>query len=566
MIKYIAKILFLIFPVTLSTGVLAQGSEDKLLTILKEELNREMEGLAESKDPVYYLDYRVDATKSYNFSSTFGSLTASDESQNRILTCTVKVGDYQLDNTHNSNQAGGRYGGGMQIPIEDHPMAITQSLWNVTQGAYNQAKMDYRAVLSQQRHNRDSTTTSADFTKENISNYYEAPIQLEISDDELKKWERLTKEYSAAFLHQDNVQSADVNLGINYVRKYFVSSEGTTVVQNLTYAFLMIEASTLATDGDIVPLFKSYFAFDPKELPAEAEVEQDIAKMIDQLEKLRVAPLAEPFSGPAILSARSAGVFFHEIFGHRVEGHRLKQANDGQTFREKIGAKVLPKSMSVIFDPSMKQMNGKDLIGTYKYDDQGVEGKKVTVVKDGVLKTFLMSRSPLDEVTQSNGHGRAASGLQPVARQSNLLIAAGTTHKTADLRKMLIKECKKQDKAYGYLFQDVIGGFTYTDRNTPNVFNIMPTEVYRIFVDGRADELVRGVDLIGTPLSMFAEIKSAGSSQDVFTGFCGAESGSIPVSATAPSLFVRRIETQKKPVQNQEAPILRKPTYHTDDK
>jgi TldD protein len=172
----------------------------------------------------------------------------------------------------------------------------------------------------------------------------------------------------------------------------------------------------------------------------------------------------------------------------------------------------------------------------------------------------------LDDFKQSNGHGRAASGLQPVARQSNLLIKAGTTHKISDLRKMLIKECKKQDKSYGYLFQDVIGGFTFTDRNTPNVFNIMPTEVYRVFVDGRDDELVRGVDLIGTPLSMFAEIKSAGNNQDVFTGFCGAELGSIPVSATAPSLFVRRIETQKKPITHQEAPFLEKPTYKVEEK
>nr|WP_236676097.1 metallopeptidase TldD-related protein [Chryseolinea lacunae] len=281
--------------------------------------------------------------------------------------------------------------------------------------------------------------------------------------------------------------------------------------------------------------------------------------MIATLEKLKTAPLAEPYSGPAILLAPAAGVFFHEIFGHRVEGHRMKKEYDGHTFKAKINEYVLPKTLQVYFDPTLSEIDGKPLNGGFKYDDEGIKSQRVTVVDKGMLKTFLMSRTPLENLSHSNGHGRASLGMEPVSRQSNLIVETTKGVSMDELRKMLVKECKRQGKPYGYLFRDVVGGFTITDRYNPNAFNIFPTVVYRIYADGRADELVRGVDLIGTPLAMFAEIQATGNDRDTFIGFCGAESGYVPVSAASPSLFVRRIETQKKPKQHQEATLLARP-------
>jgi TldD protein len=269
--------------------------------------------------------------------------------------------------------------------------------------------------------------------------------------------------------------------------------------------------------------------------------------------------LAEPYTGPAILYSHAAGVFFHEIFGHRVEGHRFKDQADGQTFQGKVQEQVLPATMSITFDPTRSHFQEQALNGYYKFDDEGIEGRKVKVVDKGVLKTFLMSRTPIKGFEKSNGHARTDGGAPPVSRQSNLIIESEKLVEMADLRKMLISECKKQKKKYGYLFMDVMGGFTTTDRFMPNAFNIFPTEVYRVYTDGRPDELVRGVDLIGTPLAMFAEIKAAGDKSEVFTGFCGAESGSIPVTAISPSLFVKRIETQKKPVTQIDKTLLPMP-------
>ena len=267
----------------------------------------------------------------------------------------------------------------------------------------------------------------------------------------------------------------------------------------------------------------------------------------------------EPYEGPAILSAGSAGVFFHEIFGHRVEGQRQKSESDGQTFTKKVGERLLPKSFNIVFDPTTSRYQGTDLNGYYKYDDEGVKAQKVNVVENGVLKGFLMSRCPIEGYTKSNGHGRAQAGMEPVARQSNLIVESSKMHSMDELRKMLIKECEKQDKEFGLLFKEVVGGFTLTGRRMPNAFNIMPTEVYRVFVDGRPDELVKGVDLIGTPLAMFSKIVAAGDESAIFTGTCGAESGSVPVTAISPALFISQIEIQKRQKTESVPPILPMP-------
>ena len=140
-----------------------------------------------------------------------------------------------------------------------------------------------------------------------------------------------------------------------------------------------------------------------------------------------------------------------------------------------------------------------------------------------------------------------------------MLVTANKTYSSEKLRKQLIKECKKQNKPYGYLFKEVSGGFTNTDRYRPNAFNVNPLEVYRIYTDGRADEMVRGVSLIGTPLAMFAEIQSAGEQMEVFNGYCGAESGSVPVATLAPSLFIKQIETQKEMYIEMSDNILERP-------
>ena len=195
----------------------------------------------------------------------------------------------------------------------------------------------------------------------------------------------------------------------------------------------------------------------------------------------------------------------------------------------------------------------------YEYDDEGVLGKPVKAVENGVLKSFLMSRSPIDGFDHSNGHGRRQPGLEVVSRQSNLIVSSTRTVSDAKLRQMLIDEIKKQNKPYGLYFEDITGGFTTTQRSGLQAFKVIPVIVYRVYADGRPDELIRGADIVGTPLASFAKIIATSDKQEVFNGYCGAESGSVPVSAVSPAILISEIEIEKKDASQDLLPLLPSP-------
>lgn len=542
--------------------------QDPLADILRQELNREMKAFKNENVPPYYLAYRVDDEYITSYASSFGSLISANDSRTRILTTEMRVGNYDFDNSHpveeGMNFGNMDFGYGISLPVEDSSLAIRQLIWQATNSAYLNAVSSYSSIKSKLKQQKISNV--ADFSKESPVVYFEPRIHPDSLSFDKLSWREKVKKFSAPFLDDPSIISGNATIRLVIDRKYFVSSEGTSIAQNQYYVQLQIEGAIKSDDGNILPAFRSFYSYDPSGLPDDTIVMREVHLLVKKLKLLKAAKKAEPYSGPAILSPAAAAVFFHEIFGHRIEGERLRNKFDSQTFKNKVGDKVLPKFMSVISDPTLSRFDGQDLIGYYKYDEEGIAGQRVTVVDKGLLKDFLMSRSPIEGFQHSNGHGRAQAGYLPVARQSNLLIETSEPKSDKDLRKMLIRECKKEGKEYGYYFKQVTGGFTMTDRFSPNVFNIMPTEVYRIYVDGRPDELVRGVDLIGTPLAMFSEIEAAGDHPEVFTGFCGAESGGIPVTAISPSLFVNKIETQKKPETSGQLPVLPRPDSEIKEK
>lgn len=535
-------------------------SQDTLANILKEELTREYETLKNQPVTPYYMEYRVDDIKSFTLSTSFGSLVNKDEESARILTTLVRVGDYNFDNSH---EIKGSYSGGIQpyvinLPIENKAEAIKVSLWQATHYAYRSAVDAFSQVQSGIKDDQRSSPV-ADFSKEKPEVYF-VPVDNSYKLD-TEMWVARLKKYSEPFVSDEKIVSADATLSFINQRKYLVNTDGTNIVQNATYAQLQVVAVTKAEDGSLLPLYKSYYAFTPEGFPSNASIVKDISGMKLQLQQIRNSPIAEAYSGPAILSPSAAAVFFHEIFGHRVEGHRLKSNYDSQTFKTQIGTKVLPKYMNISCDPTIKKLGNQDMYGYYKFDDQGILASKVDIVEKGVLKNFLMSRNPIENFQHSNGHGRSQAGMLAVSRQSNLIVTSTKSLEMKELRKKMIAECKKQHKEYGFLFDEVVGGFTLTSRYSPNVFNVMPTVVYKIYVDGRPDELVRGVNFIGTPLAIFSEVAATGDSTGVFTGFCGAESGNIPVTAVSPALFIKKLETQKQPEGISSMPILPRPDF-----
>lgn len=554
MIKVFAILIMLMF-----TSVSIDAIEYPLLNAMKNEMKRTMDGLANQSTPPYFLSYAVTETKTIRMNAVFGNVKSSEQTLSRILDIDIRVGNHELDNTHTIRGSRFEFGGGgrgIELPMTNDEKALRSVMWNATDKLYKKAVERYGKVLTNRAVKVKEEDSSADFSRQQPIESI-APDQSFIIDS--LQWLKKIKQLSALFAVDPKIYTGEVYFQADIITKYFVSSEGTVIRQSEPNVRMFASASTKADDGMTLPLFSSYFAFQPENLPSEEIIAQDIRRMIQTLGQLRVAPLAETYSGPAILSGAASGVFFHEIFGHRVEGHRQKDPNSSQTFKSFLNKKILPDFIDVVFDPGLKTLNGQDIVGYYTYDDEGVKAEKVIAVEKGIFKNFLMSRSPIESFPVSNGHGRRQAGLRPVARQSNLLVLASQSVAFDSLRTLLRNECKAQNKEYGLYFVEISGGFTFTARTIPNAFNVQPLVVYKIYADGRPDELVRGVDLIGTPLTTFNNIIAASHDIGIFNGVCGAESGGVPVSASSPSLYVKTIEVQKKQKSQAKPPLLESP-------
>ena len=543
-----------------SSGMKAQTAQsDSILQTLKEELNYSMVQLKQKPVPAYFMSLRMQDSQSLSITSVFGAAYVNDNHE-RFIVPNIRIGTKELDNYKFENQgiadSGNRYAGGDAVCFSGGPLRqYRDEIWNSTMDRYNVAVRRYEEATAKSRTDAEFEDKAPCFSDAPVESYYEEALSPWVVDT--LAWKNKLNKVCSVFKECRMLEDGVANVEFGTLRTYIVNSDGTSVVQNRRCARIMLQGMILATDGMQCPLYEDFFGFSESELPSEEELIAKAHDIVDRLLALREAPLADPYAGPAILSGSASGVFFHEIFGHRLETHRMKKG--GETFKRMVGQKVLPATFSVYCDPTQRYYGKQPLNGSYLYDDEGVKARRVQNVENGVLKDFLTCRIPIDGFPSSNGHGRASGGNDPVARQSNLVIETNQPYTDAQLREMLIKEAKKQGKEYGYFFRTVTSGFTLTDYL--NAFNVTPVEVYRIYVDGRKDELVRGVNLIGTPLAMFSNITAAGDTPSTFTGKCGAESGWVPVSATSPCIYVSKVETQRSIDQKMVPAALSLPEY-----
>jgi predicted Zn-dependent protease len=550
-----------VFAFLTSTAV-AQPSV--LLDAMSQELNRNFTVLKQKADPQpYFLSYEVTEQEFHTVTGTLGTVDSTNTGKSRAMDVSIRVGTPKLDNYHRVRGDRGQFTSGALISYEDNVNSIKRRLWLETDRAYRTAAERLIRIKTNTQVRVAEADDSDDFSTEHAETFVQVPPKLKFDQAE---WSDRIRKLSGRFKNYPSVLTSHVSVQAQVDTKYLVNTEGSRLAHGRGFARVVMSASAKAADGTDLGTFETFEAVDAGGLPDEKTLLAAVDQVANDLSKLLKAPEAEPFVGPAIFSGRAAGVFFHEIFGHRVEGHRQKDESEGQTFTKSVGTPVLPGFLSVVFDPTRRKIGGVDLNGWYDYDDEGVKARPVSAVEKGVLKTFLMSRSPIKGFEQSNGHGRRQPGLEVVSRQSNLIVESSNAVTEARLRQMLVDEVKKQNKPYGLYFRDITGGFTTTQRAGLQAFKVIPVIVYKVFPDGRPDELVRGADIVGTPLASFAKILATSDKPEVFNGYCGAESGMVPVSAVAPAILVSEIEIEKKAKSNDRPPLLPEPTAMEDSR
>jgi predicted Zn-dependent protease len=539
----------------------AAKKDDVLLSTMQQELQRAHDSLGKLDPAPYFISYSVqDESVAFAVGSE-GGLLSSGLGRRRSADVIVRIGTPALDNAHGENRVSALSSG--TLPLEDDRNAIARVLWRLTAEEYRKASRAYANVKTSTEVHAQEEDPSPDFSKESPQTHADYGDSAPLPDRQ--KLDKLVRQFSSYLRKYPYIYNSMVTATVERVRSHYVSSEGSHVVTPGSIVRVSIDAETRADDGMELMRVETFQAETLEQLPPESEVAARVDKMATDLKALRDAPLAEPFDGPALLSGRAAAVFFHEVLGHRLEGHRQRGEKEGQTFTKKINQPVLPDFLSVSDDPTRRTLDGVQLSGWYEYDDEGMPAARVDVIQNGILKNFLMSRMPIKNFGNSNGHGRAQTGLMATGRQGNLIVSSSKTVTDSELRQKLKDEIKKQGKPYGLYFEDIQGGFTLTQRSMPQAFQVLPVLVWRVYADDRPDELVRGVDIVGTPLAAMEHILLTGEKTAVFNGICGAESGSVPVSAASPAMLFSDIEVQKRAHSLNRPPILPPPGFETSE-
>lgn len=535
-----------------------------VLAALKAELTRSKERLKmPGENPPYFVRYLVRDYDEYDLSARFGALFEDIHQNVRQANVEVRVGDYHFDNTADDSADKlfdmdelDQYEPPTSGPLDNDADALRATLWLQTDAKYKRAL----SLLHKKRGARvtkvveDETLDS--FSKEGASQGVDAAL---VPTLDRAAWRARLRKISGQFKTYPEIFDSSVKLSVSHQTRYLVTTEGTELINERLIYGVHLNANGRAADGLLVAHFKSFYGAIESELPTEAALGKAVDGLANEVRQLMAAPMLDPFNGPAILLPEAAGVFFHEALGHRLEGERQNDNKEGATFKGQIGKPILPTFISVLDDPTVRRLGAISLNGFYRFDDEGVPARTVALVEKGVLRNYLKSRTPVKGSSQSNGHGRSEATLDPMGRMANTIVRSDKQVPYAKLKQMLLDEVRRQKKAFGLIIADISGGQTNTTTYDFQAFKGMPRIVYRVDAKTGQETLVRGVEFVGTPIGSLNRIVAASDTTGVFNGFCGAESGYVPVSTVAPAVLISEIELQRTRRAMERGPILPAP-------
>jgi TldD protein len=534
-----------------------------VLGALEEELARSVARLRiDGYDAPYFLAFQVKELRTETVAARHGALFEDEGRRARKASVDLRVGSYDRDSSGRDDaamflgQEGQTWYASKEAPLEDDPAALRNTLWLLADERYKEALSAWFKKKSRGVYRTEEPDRAPSFSREEPQRRLDPATSFALDRG---RWRAEVKRLSAAFRSHPALFDSSVRVSGDRTVRWLATSEGTALVTEETLYGVHLHAVARAVDGQLLESGRDFYARSEAGLPSPARLREEQKALCAELEALRTAPVVDPSSGPALLAPEATGVLFHEAVGHRLEGERQEDDKEGQTFKGQVGRLVLPAFLSVRDDPTLSRAGDTDLNGSYRFDDQGVPAQAAVLVEDGVLRGYLLSRRPVKPFARSNGHGRAQGVQAPVARMGNLVMTSKRTFPVEELRRMLVAEARRQGKAHAYVVHDIAGGNTNTASFGYQAFKGTPRVVTRIDVATGAEELVRGVELVGTPLSSVNKLIATSDVTRVFNGFCGAESGYVPVSTVAPWALVSELELQRVARAHERSPVLPAP-------
>jgi TldD protein len=507
------------------------ASADPLLQAMSQEITRSKSKLKLDNVPApYYIEYRLSDVTEYDAEAAFGAPREEQNFHGRSVRVVVRVGDYKQDSYY-----GPGIGTATFAPIDNNPLSLRWQLWTATDQAYkiaSQALAMKRAALSQ----FSADQPFDDFAKTVPLQSIEPLAKLDV---DTKIWKGAIEKSTALFRTDPKVESLEASARFRVVNQYYVNTEGTVTRQGYAVYLLSASGSTQAADGMRLDRSPYYASGNLNGLPPPAEFQQNVAKLVETLKALREAPVVEEdYRGPVLFGPDAASDLFYGMIGENVLGNRPKPGESVRTtgdYASNYKGRVLPVFLSVIDDPTMKVFGGKELIGSYDVDDEGVRSTAVPIIENGMLTHYLMGREPIRDFPESNGHGRAAPGQSPSPNIGNLIVQSKESLSPEDLKKKLIDLCKQDNKPFGYYVETLAGS--------------NPRLLYRVYADGH-EELVRGAS--------FDELDTRTLRNDLVAvgndPLVSNREGSVPQTVISPSILFDELEVKRSDQQNAKLP------------
>ncbi len=575
--------------------------KDHTFQAMKDEMARATSRLELAIPPAnqpvrpYYVEYRLLDVEIREITGEFGALVSTGHNRMRLMTVGARVGDYKLDSSNfiGDENFRGFIGPSGSVGIDRDYNSLRQDLWIATDQAFKEAVETYsrkQAYLSSLARPSDID----DFSRVQVIQRVDP---LPTADWSSRNWEQEVRETSAALRAFPQIYESRVAYYLVYTTEYLLTSEGTEVRTNHSYAAIEAPMSTLADDGMPLNHFYATYAPRPAELPSADEVRNNLNVAGTELMAMRAAPPASDYTGPVLFESRAAAALLAQVLGPSLSGARppvafqpvvdqlMSSLGARSDWSGKADVRVLPPTVTLIDDPSAKDYKGTSLIGGYTIDEEGVRAEKVTIVADGKLKTLLMSRRPGPESDKSNGHGRSFFLADPRPNMSNLFFTSSETVSKDDLKKKFTDACKAEKLDYCLVvrqmdnpaisimhqeeFSDLLasfGGSAATDR--------LPLVVYRYFPADGHEELVRGARITGFNVRSLRNIEAIGDDNYVYNflesenapiagtalgAFGSAQQNGLPASVIAPSLLFEEVEFRGARGEPKRLPLIPEP-------
>jgi predicted Zn-dependent protease len=516
---------------------------DALLEALLTELDRSKAQLKmDQVQAPYYIEYRVSDVDEFAAEAAFGALRESQRSRLRVLRVVVRVGDYKQDSFYGQGMGMASF-----LPLDDDPIALRRQIWLLTDDAYKAAANAYAEKLSALKQFTPDPNPVDDFALAPVVTSVGPTMKLQVDE---AAWNTTLQDITNLYRQYPEVQSITASARFSAVNEYFVNSEGTIVRSGRTTAALNLGGATQAADG--MRLMRSPYWTEerPQELPARDALLKEAKQMLDTLKALRDAPIVEEsYRGPVLFAPDAADDVFAELIGKNILGHKPQLGRPNRTtgtFATSYKTRVLPKFVSVVDDPTIHDFQGKNLLGSYDVDDEGVKSQAVTLIGDGTLQNYLVGREPIRDFPASNGHGRAAPGNAPQPAAGTLILKSSEPQSPANLKKQIMQMAADEGKPYAYRVETLGSG------NAPRL-------LYRVYANDGHEELVRGA--VFNELDVRAlrnDLVAVGDDPLVSNRMAG-----VPQTIVCPSLLfdeleVKRADTSKEKLPEYPAPELKK--------